>query len=133
MPNLTALLAMLLAERDVPVLVHGPVARPEARHDRGDLPRPRPDLRQRAATRSTTPGSAREPAFIGTGALCPPLARLLEVREVVGLRNSGHTDRQAARRLQRRAGRCASSTTPIRNTATLLAEFIAATRGRRAC
>ena len=40
---------------------------------------------------SRRPGSAREPAFIRTEALCPPLARLLAVRSVVGLRNSGHT------------------------------------------
>ena len=46
LPNLTALLAMLLAQHDVQVLVHGPVTtRPG--HHRGDLPRPRPDLRQR--------------------------------------------------------------------------------------
>jgi anthranilate phosphoribosyltransferase len=31
------------------------------------------------------------PVFIATADLCPPLARLLEVRRVVGLRNSGHT------------------------------------------
>jgi anthranilate phosphoribosyltransferase len=33
----------------------------------------------------------REPAFVGTGFLCPPLQRLLDVRAVVGLRNAGHT------------------------------------------
>jgi anthranilate phosphoribosyltransferase len=33
----------------------------------------------------------REPAFITTEALCPALQRLLDVRWVVGLRNSGHT------------------------------------------
>jgi anthranilate phosphoribosyltransferase len=33
----------------------------------------------------------REPVFIATADLCPPLARLLEVRRTVGLRNSGHT------------------------------------------
>jgi anthranilate phosphoribosyltransferase len=31
------------------------------------------------------------PAFLPIDALCPPLARLLDVRRVVGLRNSGHT------------------------------------------
>jgi anthranilate phosphoribosyltransferase len=33
----------------------------------------------------------REPVFIATDALCPALARLLEVRRIVGVRNSGHT------------------------------------------
>ena len=31
------------------------------------------------------------PVFVPTELLCPPLARLLDVRRVVGLRNSGHT------------------------------------------
>ena len=90
LPNLTALLAMLLAQHDVPVLVHGPVF---------------------DATRVTTAAIFRglgltcandsddiaaawkrsEPAFIRIEALCPPLARLLAVRDVVGVRNSGHT------------------------------------------
>jgi anthranilate phosphoribosyltransferase len=35
--------------------------------------------------------SRREPAFIGTASLCPELSRLIDVRQVVGLRNSGHT------------------------------------------
>src|SRR4030095_3724361 len=33
----------------------------------------------------------REPVFIATEVLCPPLARLLDVRWVIGLRNPGHT------------------------------------------
>jgi anthranilate phosphoribosyltransferase len=32
-----------------------------------------------------------EPAFVTTALLCPPLQRLLDVRRVVGVRNSGHT------------------------------------------
>ena len=89
-PNLTALLAMLLAERDVRVLVHGNVRDPkrvttaEIFHDLG--------LTCAGSAREIDDAwSRREPAFIGTAALCPPLARLIEVRQVVGLRNSGHT------------------------------------------
>ena len=89
-PNLTALLAMLLAERDVRVLVHGTVRDPkrvttaEIFHDLG--------LTCATSAREIDDAwSRREPAFIGTAALCPPLARLIEVRQVVGLRNSGHT------------------------------------------
>ena len=33
----------------------------------------------------------REPVFIRTEALCPPLARLLDARRVIGLRNPAHT------------------------------------------
>jgi anthranilate phosphoribosyltransferase len=33
----------------------------------------------------------QEPAYIRTEHLCPPLARLLDVRWVIGLRNPGHT------------------------------------------
>ena len=89
-PNLTALLAMLLAQEGVPVLVHGPSSDParvttaEIFHDLG-LPCAN-DAGDVAA------GWARqEPVFVRTEVLCPPLARLLEVRRVVGLRNSGHT------------------------------------------
>jgi anthranilate phosphoribosyltransferase len=32
-----------------------------------------------------------EPAYMRIDALCPPLARLLDVRWILGLRNSGHT------------------------------------------
>ena len=40
--------------------------------------------------RTTLPASC-VPGFVPTDVLCPPLARLLAVRRVVGLRNSGHT------------------------------------------
>jgi anthranilate phosphoribosyltransferase len=90
LPNLTALLALLLAQEGVQVLVHGPAADPgrvttaEIFHDLG-LPV------ARDASDIDTAWSRREPVFIRTESLCPPLARLLEVRRVVGLRNSGHT------------------------------------------
>ncbi|HSC63213.1 MAG TPA: DNA-binding protein YbiB, partial [Caldimonas sp.] len=68
-----------------------------------------------------------EPAFMRTGALCPPLARLLAVRDVVGLRNSGHT---VAKLLSACIGaptlRIVNHTHP--EYATLLAGFLAATR-----
>jgi anthranilate phosphoribosyltransferase len=125
LPNFTALLAMLLAQHDVPVLVHGPA------HD---------------ATRVTTAAIFRglgltcandgddvaaawqrgEPAFMATAALCPPLARLLAVRDVVGLRNSGHT---VAKLLAACSGaptlRVVNHTHP--DYATLLAGFLTAT------
>jgi anthranilate phosphoribosyltransferase len=90
LPNLTALLAMLLAQEDVPVLVHGPAQDPgrvttaQVFADLG-LPSAR-DAGDIAAA-----WARREPVFMRTESLCPPLARLLDVRRVVGLRNSGHT------------------------------------------
>ena len=90
LPNLTALLALLLAQDGVPVLVHGPMHDPgrvttaEIFHDLG-LPI--------AHDGSDVPHAwaRHEPVFIATEALCPPLARLLDARWVIGLRNPGHT------------------------------------------
>lgn len=90
LPNLTALLALLLAQHDVPVLVHGPTRDPgrvttfEVFHDLG-LP-----IAHDAADIPHA-WARREPVFIATEALCPPLARLLDARWVIGLRNPGHT------------------------------------------
>ena len=89
-PNLTALLAMLLARHEVPVLVHGPAHDP-ARVTSAEIFR---DLGLTCAKDAGDVEAAwdrHEPAFICIDALCPPLARLLAVRAVVGLRNPGHT------------------------------------------
>lgn len=90
LPNLTPLLALLLAQEGAQVLVHGPmrdasrVSTAEIFHDLG--------LPVASNAEEIENGWARrEPVFIATDDLCPPLARLLAVRRVVGLRNSGHT------------------------------------------
>ena len=90
LPNLTALLALLLAQEGVPVLVHGPTSDPgrvttaSIFHDLGlPVARNADDVRHGWAR--------REPVFMPTATLCPPLARLLDVRWVIGLRNPGHT------------------------------------------
>jgi len=90
LPNLTALLALLLAQEGVDVLVHG------TEHDAGrvttaaifrDL-----GLPFAADAGEIEDAWARhEPVFIRIEALCAPLARLLDVRRIIGLRNSGHT------------------------------------------
>jgi anthranilate phosphoribosyltransferase len=90
LPNLTPLLALLLAQEGVQVLVHGPM------HDRGRVSTAEifRDLGLPFASNEAQieNGWARhEPVFVRTEDLCPPLARLLDVRAVVGLRNSGHT------------------------------------------
>jgi len=90
LPNLTPLLALLLAQEDVPVLVHGMPEDPgrvttaEIFHDLG-LPVARNSSDVSAAWQR------REPVYIRTDLLCPPLARLLDARWTIGLRNSGHT------------------------------------------
>ncbi len=63
-----------------------------------------------------------EAAFMPIDTLCPPLSRLLDVRRVVGLRNSGHTLAKILAPLPR-ALRLVSYTHP--EYATLLAEFFA--------
>ena len=88
--NLTPLLALLLAKHGVNVLVHGP---------RSDATRvTTADIFEALGLPLASDAPAveaawrrGEPAFMQTEALCPPLARLLAVRDVVGLRNPAHT------------------------------------------
>ncbi len=90
LPNLTPLLAMRLAQEGARVLVHGP------RHDPARVTSF--EIFQALGLPPADDAGAvhecwrrREPAFITTEALSPALQRLLDVRWVVGLRNSGHT------------------------------------------
>ncbi len=90
LPNLTPLLALLLAQKGVNVLVHG-MPEDAARVTSADIFR---KLGLRIAHDSADVDSAwsrGEPVFLPTGVLCPALAKLLDVRRVVGVRNSGHT------------------------------------------
>jgi anthranilate phosphoribosyltransferase len=90
LPNLTALLALLLAQRGVPVLVHG-VAKDAGRVTTADVFH---DLGLPVVHNAADIGHAwsrREPVFMAIDTLCPPLAKLLEVRRIIGLRNPGHT------------------------------------------
>jgi anthranilate phosphoribosyltransferase len=90
LPNLTALLACHLARAGTAVLVHGPAKDPtrvttaEVFHAMG-LPLATTADEVAQAWRS------QRPAFIDIATLCPPLARLLDVRWTIGLRNPGHT------------------------------------------
>jgi anthranilate phosphoribosyltransferase len=90
LPNLTTLLALLLAQDDVQVLVHGPAQDP-ARVTTAEIFQVLGLPMARDAEDIAHAWMRREPVFITTEALCPPLARLLAVRWTVGLRNSGHT------------------------------------------
>lgn len=129
LPNLTALLALLLAQEGAQVLVHGPIFDPdrvstaEIFHDLGLPFAANADEVENAWAR-------REPVFMRTDDLCPPLARLLEVRRVVGLRNSGHT---LAKVLQPVAGTPGAASLRIVNHthpeyATVLSDFLEHTR-----
>ena len=90
LPNLTALLALLLAQEGINVLVHGSapdgvrVSTVEIFHDLGLPIAWHADEIQAAWSRHS-------PALVSIDTLCAPLARLLAVRRVVGVRNSGHT------------------------------------------
>ncbi|RZS58075.1 DNA-binding protein YbiB [Sphaerotilus mobilis] len=90
LPNLTPLLAMLLARAGVPVLVHGVLDDPgritsAAIFTALGLP---PVGDASAVAQRWSDG---QPAFMALEALNRPLAGLLAIRRVLGLRNSGHT------------------------------------------
>lgn len=90
LPNLTPLLALLLAREGVPVLVHGPLtdaARTTSAQVFDALGLPPVTTAADAEAR----WSASQPAFMPISALHPSLAELLALRNVLGLRNSGHT------------------------------------------
>jgi anthranilate phosphoribosyltransferase len=86
LPLLTPLLALLLAREGFPVVVHG-VATESTRVFTSEvftaLGSP-PHHRIESV-------NARSAAFFPTALLCPGLQRLLDVRKVVGLRNSAHS------------------------------------------
>jgi anthranilate phosphoribosyltransferase len=90
LPNFTPLLACLLARAGVPVLVHGPltdagrVTSAEIFTALGLSP-----VADAAALQARW--AVGEPAFMSLETLNRPLAQLLALRQVLGLRNSGHT------------------------------------------
>lgn len=86
LPVLTPLLGLLLARQGLAVVVHGSateVTRISTQNVLSAL-----DIPAQQAITSIAPGALQ---FIPTGLLSPGLARLLEVRRVVGLRNSAHS------------------------------------------
>ncbi|QBE64557.1 DNA-binding protein YbiB [Pseudoduganella lutea] len=90
MANLTALLALLLAREGVPVLVHG------VPHDVGRIATAEVLAELGIAAAATVAEAERALAdghvsFITIDALAPRLARQLELRRILGVRNSTHT------------------------------------------
>ena len=94
MPNLTPLLAMLLVREGVPVLMHGLLNDPgrvtsaEILQLLGVQPVSQQDDRHDVVLHSF---EKRQPVFFSIQWLAPRVHRLLEVRRVLGLRNSTHT------------------------------------------
>jgi anthranilate phosphoribosyltransferase len=86
LPLLTPLLALLLAGEGMPVLVHG-TATESGRLFCADLL----SALGVQARFTISPVANGEVAFVPTEQLCPALKRLLDVRRVVGLRNSAHS------------------------------------------
>ncbi|MDO8298524.1 DNA-binding protein YbiB [Lacisediminimonas sp.] len=90
MPNLTPLLALLLAREGVPVLMHGVTTDP-GRVTSAEILREmgiEPDRGGAAVAQSFL---RRQPAFMPIEYLAPKMARLLTLRRVLGVRNSTHT------------------------------------------
>jgi anthranilate phosphoribosyltransferase len=90
LPNLTPLLALLLAREGVPVLVHGVRTDPgrvTSAEIMAELGLPV------AATADDVLAAAarRQPAFMPIEALAPKLAHMLSLRAILGVRNSTHT------------------------------------------
>ncbi|MBS0468975.1 MAG: DNA-binding protein YbiB [Proteobacteria bacterium] len=86
LPVLTPLLALLLARAGQSVLLHG--MRTEARRVLASDVLEGLGIPALTAPEAIAPGSV---AHIATGALLPGLARLLAVRQVIGLRTPGHS------------------------------------------
>lgn len=90
LPNLTPLLALMLAQAGVKVLVHGPLHDP-ARVTTADIFRDLGLVPARHEADVHGAWARHQPAFMPSGTLCPPLQDLLAVRQLVGLRNTGHS------------------------------------------
>ena len=90
LPNLTPLLALLLAREGVPVLVHGPLA-DATRTTSAQVFEALQLAPVRSAAEADARWAARQPVFMPIDVLHPSLAGLLALRAVLGVRNSGHT------------------------------------------
>jgi anthranilate phosphoribosyltransferase len=89
-PNLTPLLALLLAREGVPVLVHGVCVDPGRVTSAEIFPLLGIELSHAHADIEAALGQRRL-AFAPLATLAPKMARLLALRQVLGVRNSTHT------------------------------------------
>ncbi|MEN3296294.1 MAG: hypothetical protein V7642_5547 [Burkholderiales bacterium] len=90
MPNLTPLLAALLAREGVPVLIHGVTTDP-GRVTTAEILRDMGFSYAHSIDEANAHFMRGEPAFMPIDALAPRLAYLLSLRRRLGVRNSTHT------------------------------------------
>lgn len=90
LPNLTPLLAGLLAREGVPVLVHGVTSDP-GRITTAEIFAELGWARVSSADEARAQFAQRKPCFMPIEALAPKMAALLALRGVLGVRNSTHT------------------------------------------
>ncbi|HEY0846487.1 MAG TPA: DNA-binding protein YbiB, partial [Noviherbaspirillum sp.] len=90
MANLTPLLAMLVARRGAPVLIHGVTSDP-GRITTAEILQCLGFSAARSFDDAQQGWARGEPVFMPIEALAPRMARLLDIRRVIGLRNSTHT------------------------------------------
>lgn len=88
--NLTPLLALLLARRGVPVLVHG-VLKDAGRVTTAEIFEALGKPFARSAAEAEAQMAQHEPAFISVDTLSPAMTRILAMRRILGVRNSTHT------------------------------------------
>jgi len=90
MANLTPLLCMLLVRQGVPVLMHGVTHDPQ-RVTSAEILSALGVSHAASTQEAQALMAAGKPTFIPIQALAPKLSRLLEMRRVLGVRNSTHT------------------------------------------
>ncbi|MES2561163.1 MAG: DNA-binding protein YbiB [Pseudomonadota bacterium] len=90
LPNLVALLALLLAREDVPVLIHG-VMRDPGRVSTREVLEALSIAPSMSASEARVRLADSRIAFMPTEVMAPQLATTLALRAALGLRNSAHT------------------------------------------
>ncbi len=90
LPNLTPLLAHAVAREGVPVLMHG-VATDPGRVTTCEVLAAMGITPAHSLEQAQSQLQARRLTFITIDALAPPLARVLAIRQQMGVRSSGHT------------------------------------------
>ncbi len=90
LPNLTPLLAHLIAREGMPVLVQG-VTRDAGRVSTSEVFAAMGIAAARSVDEAQQQLAARQVAFLPIDVLAPPMARVLALRAEIGLRGSGHT------------------------------------------
>ncbi|MFC5399864.1 DNA-binding protein YbiB [Undibacterium jejuense] len=88
--NLTPLLALLLARRGVPVLVHG-VTKDAGRVTTAEIFSELCIQKCETVEQVSVQMAAQQPAFVAIETLSPSMSGLLNLRRILGVRNSTHT------------------------------------------